>query len=81
MAALVEEAMVCDDEHPGAKLGLTSGEVRQVPCNLQEDLAGQVFRLGRPAAAEISEDRGGQVAVEGRPCPLGPASGRQQDRG
>src|SRR5258707_3953808 len=78
VAPFVEQPVMCDDQGPRAELGLASAEAGEVPCDLEEYLAGQVLRLPGAPAPQVAEHKGGDIAVERRPSPLGPRFGGLQ---
>src|SRR5205085_206121 len=51
----VGDAVVGDGEHPPPQGGVVAPEPRQVPHDVEEDLAEEVFGLGGTLAADVAE--------------------------
>jgi hypothetical protein len=71
----VEEAEVCDREHPGAELCVITLETVQIADDLEKYVPGEVLRVGRALTSQVSDHAGTQVLIYVRPRRVGTGPG------
>src|SRR5207249_4885300 len=80
VAVIVHQAMARDGERPRAESALPALETPDPAHDMEEHVAQHVVRVRCPRRPEVGADLRGHVPVELGPGPLGPDSGRAEDR-
>lgn len=78
-APLVDQAVVGDEEDPGAEAGLVTLEALDPPDELEEDLAGEIVGIGSALCSEVAAEGARDRGDEALPRPVGAGARRGED--